>query len=206
MKLDINNDIGKNKSKEKNSFLSIKKNKTINNNDIIKKKTKKKFYYIISFNVMKSLIQIFWPLIKIGLKISKNFEKFDEFINLYEKNEISDKTDNNLGEIKNKEILIDINSFLNDGDEKNNENKILKEKFYEKISEELWESFKKYGYDIEINSEIINNSIRKKKYNIIFLYNNKDFKEILKFNSIIYLDNENSLIQKIVNCLNQKII
>ena len=103
------------------------------------------------------------------MKISKNFEKFDEFINLYEKNEISDKTDNNLGEIKNKEILIDINSFLNDGNEKNNENKILKEKFYEKISEELWESFKKYGYDIEINSEIINNSIRKKNI-ILFFY------------------------------------
>ena len=94
-----------------------------------------------------------------------NYEKNSQILEkskFFEKMELSERIDNAIGEIKNKEILIDINTFIKDGDDKNNENNILKENSYEKISGELWDSFKKYGYDIEINSEIINNNNWKK--------------------------------------------
>ena len=131
-------------------------------------------------------------------------DKFVNNINSINNIEIPDKI-NDLFTINNKEILIDIDSFLNDGDEQNIENKILKENSYEIISEELWESFKRYGYDIEINYDIINNNMQYIPTNLVFLKNDKIEKEILKFYCIIYIDNEKNLINKIVKCLNSKI-
>ena len=109
---------------------------------------------------------------------------------------------NNLESINNKKILVDISSFLNDGDNTNIENIILKENSYEIINKELWESFKKYGYDIEINSGIINNSESNFLVNLVFLRNEKNESHIKKENSSIYLKDEKDLIKKIVKYLN----
>ena len=109
----------------------------------------------------------------------------------------------NLGEIKNKDILYDINSFLNDGNENSIENKILKEETYDIISKEQWESFKKYGYDEEIDSEIINYNNTLIPINLVFLYNDQNYdEEIKKYKTIMFIDKEENIISKIVKCLN----
>lgn len=105
----------------------------------------------------------------------------------------------NLNEINNKDIIIDINSFLNDGQEKNKENIILKDDSYEIINEEVWNSFKKYKYDIEINSDIINNT--EEYFLVNLLFKNQ---EMLEIETCIYVKNKSmpDLIKKIINCLN----
>ena len=139
------------------------------------------------------------------INFEKNKQKLEKnFVNSINIIEVPDEI-NDLFQINNKEIIVNIDYFLNDGNELNIENKILKENSYEIISEELWESFKKYGYDIEINYEIINNSMKNFLTNLVFLKNDKNRKIILKFDCLIYLDDEKNLINKIVRCLNSKI-
>ena len=117
--------------------------------------------------------------------------------NIYSLIEITN-LNKDLQKINNKEILIDINSFLNDGDENNIENMIIKENSYELISKELWESFKDYGFDIELNYKIINQKLS----DLVFLYNDNKKTKIQKLESSIYIDEEENLINKIVKCLN----
>ena len=106
------------------------------------------------------------------------------------------------GKIINNECLIDINSFLNDGDYQNIENKILKKDSYVIITNVDWEALKKYGYDIELDSKIIKNN-QKKEFNLIFFYNDIYKNKIQKFPEVkIYLSNEDNLIKTIVKCLN----
>ena len=117
--------------------------------------------------------------------------------------QITDKKEYKIRNINNKDIFIDINDFLNDGNEENIENKILKEDSYELISKELWESFKEYGYDIEINPDIINNNENNFPAYLKFLKNEKNFSNFHTLDSIIiYIDNKINLINKIVKCLN----
>jgi hypothetical protein len=142
----------------------------------------------------------FYAINKSWIKIWK--EKVNYISNIYNIIKIKNlKNIISLSEIKNKDILYDINSFLNDGNKESIDNKILKESKYEIISQELWDSFKEYGFDEEIDSKIINYNKNIKSINLVFNFKNEKEK---KYKTKVYIDDEKNLIKKIVNCLNLK--
>ena len=152
------------------------------------------------YAINKSWMEIWKKKVNYNLNIKKFDNKVQNPKEMYKIIEIKSQN-SNIGKIKNKDILYDINSFLNDGNKNSIENKILKEKTYDIISKELWDSFKKYGYDEEVNSKIINYNKNLVSINLIFNFKNN--KEKI-YNSKVYIDDEKNLIKKIVTCLNIK--
>ena len=158
-------------SKYKEQIILFYENEKLN--DEPQNKQLKSEMFIINKNWIEK-----WKNI-INYKQYKNIldQQFDNFKKYQQINNLSYPSQKlNIPIMNNKDLLIDINSYLNDGNIENDENYIINEenKDYKFIfvNSKLWEEFKEYCDGFHIKKSIYEKNKKKKKIDLHFFYQN----------------------------------
>ncbi len=185
---------------ENEKLNNVPQNKELNSEMfIINKEWIEKWKKIINYEKYKKILEK-------QLDKDNKYQQINNFDCPFEKVDIP--------KINNKDLLIDINSYLNDGNIENNENYIFNEKCnFILVNPNLWEMFKEYS-DIQIKKSMYEKNKYKSKIDLTFLYlnanNNYDeYKTYMYINKqlmqnpsyffstfIKYLNSENNRIAK----------